>query len=96
MLCGSGPIRSGPPAVAKVRASRVSALVTIQRAQTRLERGRACARTAPENTKIPIRLIVDWRTQMRVDHLGARRIGRAVNVARARIAALTLTYPNRA
>ncbi len=96
MLCGSGPIRSGPLAVAKDRASRVSAVVTIHRAQTRLERGRVCARTAPENTKIPIRLIVDCRTQMRIVRPGARRIGRAVTVARARIAALTLTYLNRA
>ena len=96
MLCGSGPIRSGWPAVAKVRASRVSALVTIERAQTWPERGHPCARTVPENTKFPIRPIVDWRTQMRIGRPGARRIGRAVNVARARIAALTLTYLNRA
>jgi hypothetical protein len=62
--------------------------VTIERAQIGFKRGHVCARTAPENTKIPIRPIVDCRTQVRVGHPGARTIGRAVSVARTNPTAL--------
>ena len=61
----------------------------------RLKRGHACARTAPENTKFPIRPIVDWRTQMRVGRPGARRIRRAVYLARANLTALRANDPYR-
>jgi hypothetical protein len=38
-------------------------------------------------------MIVDWRTQMRVGRPGARRSGRAVNLARANLTALRAYDP---
>ncbi len=40
------------------------------------------------NPRNPSLSIVDWRTQMKVGRPGARRIGRAVNVARTNLTAL--------
>jgi hypothetical protein len=69
--------------------------VTIQRARIGLSAVAPARAAALGNTKTTIRLIVDWRTQMRVGRLGARRIGRAVNLARIKLTALRANDPER-